>query len=116
MIKLIKVEKAEESGQIWMTTMIDAKAARIDVRADAGKIENEIGKRLVALSQAVTTNSDYDPIEQDFREYLRDDLFKHYVDILSINDYIYGARQTFIFFKENIILAGFHMVYKYYGS
>ena len=116
MIKLVKVEKAESSGQIWMTSFIDAKAAGIKVRHDAALAENEIGKRLVAQSQAVTGRRDTDEIEQEFREYLRDGLFKHYVDILSINDYIYESRQVFIQYRQNIVLAGFNMVYKYSGK
>jgi len=115
MIKLSNVETSD-SGQLWMVTHIDAKAADIHVRRDAATAENELSKRLVALSNAVNSSRDTDMIEQDMREYMREVLFRHYVDVLSINDYIYDARQAFIQYKQNVILAGFNMMYKYYGE
>lgn len=114
MIKLVNVEKAE-SGQLWLTSFIDATAAGIKVRHEAALVENEISKRFVVLSKAVADRRDTGIIEQEFREYLRDGLFKHYVDVLSINDYVYETRQAFIKYRENVILVGFNTIYKYYG-
>ncbi len=116
MIELVKAEKSENSGQLWMTIFIDAQAAGIKYRSEAARASSEIGKRLTALSEAVTGGADHGPVEQEFREYLREVLFRHYVDVIAINDFIYESRQAFIKYKENVVLAGFNMEYKYYGE
>lgn len=113
MIKLSKAEKAETTGQLYMTILIDAKAAGIINRGRKNVAEQSIGRHLVFLSQAVTAKEDTGSIEQEFKEYLCESLFKHYVDVISINDFIYNSRQTFHEYKDNIVLAGFHMMYEY---
>jgi hypothetical protein len=114
MIKLTDVEKVEAgSGQIYITVLIDAKAAEIPRKNSKGDVEREIDKRLVRLSQAVTARRDTDNVEQEFREYLKEVLFKHYMDPVAINDFIYDSRQVFIRYRENIVLAGFQISHKY---
>lgn len=113
MIKLLKAEKVETTGQIYMTILIDAKAASITSRNHKNITEKNVGQHLVRLSQVITAKRDTNTVEQEFKEYLCECLFKHYVDIISINDFIYDSKQSFSKYKDNIMLAGFHMLYEY---
>ena len=113
MIKLSKVESAETTGQIYLTIVVDAKTANIKSRECKNAAEQCIGHHLVLLSQAVTAKKHTDIIEQAFKKYLCDNLFKHYVDIISINNFIYNSREVFREYKDNIMLAGFNMTYEY---
>ena len=113
MIGLIEVEKSSSNSQIYFTIQIDAKRAVIKDSQGKGKVQNIIDKKIASFAAAVTNNKDTDPIEQGLREYLRDDLFKHYVDIISINDFIYDLKKALRTFKQNIALAGYKTSYKY---
>ena len=112
MIRLSNVEKAD-SGQIYITVLMDAKAAGILDRKMKGEVERNIDKRLVALSNSINLKRNTDLLEQEFREYLKENLFKHYFDPIAINDFVYDSREVFKRYRESIILVGFQIVHVY---
>lgn len=113
MIKLLSAKKEETNNQLYLTIQIDAKAADIISQDQKGIVGNEISKHLVILSNAITLNGNVDYIEQEFRKFLRDILFKHYVNMTSINDFIYDIKKIFVAFRDNVIMAGYSTIYEF---
>lgn len=113
MIRLAKTEKSTSSSQIYLTIQIDAKRASIRDIQKKGEVQSNIDKKLNSFAGDITCGRNTDSIEQEFREYLRYDLFKHYVDIVSINDFVYDLKITLKTFRENIGLAGYKTSYEY---
>jgi len=113
MIRLTEIERSDNNNQLYFTIRIDAKLAAIKTTSHKSEAERNINKKIAALASAVTSKQDVDPIIQDFKEYLSEYLFKHYVDIVAINEFLYNLKIMLRIFKDNIILAGYKVSFKY---
>lgn len=115
MIRLLSDEVAESSGEVCIVVSFDAKAARIEDKETKGRAQTKITRHLTLISNRINQGKSTDDLEQTFREYLRDVMFRHYVDMVSINDFLYDCVKVFTEYRENITLAGFKVDYNVYN-
>lgn len=115
MIRLLSDEVSVGSGEVCILVSFDAKAARIEDKKAKGRAQTRITRHLTLISNRINQGKSTDDLEQSFREYLRDVMFSHYVDMVSINDFVYDCRKIFTEYRENITLAGFKVDYKVYN-
>lgn len=113
MIKLVNVTLSEASSALYLKIQLDAEAADIHNQKAKAKAEQCIGKKLVTLSNAIRNGAATDGIEQGMREFFRERFFRHFVDVISINDFIYDMRVNFIKYKKNIALAGYETTFEF---
>jgi len=113
MIWLTKVEKSMHTGQIDFLVCIDAKAACIKDSPRMKVVQRDLDKRINAFTIDVRKKRDYNESEEKLKSYLCDDLFRHSVDIIAVNDFIYDLKKNTLDFSQNISLAGHSTSYIY---
>jgi len=113
MIWLTKIEKSESNNQVYFTVLVDAKYADIKDSKKKGLAQGELDKKIASLAAVVTGSGDIDPVIQEFKEYLSEDLFKRFLDMIAINDFLYDLKTAIKFLRENIVLAGYKTSYVY---
>jgi len=113
MIRLSSVTLSEASSALYLKIQLDAKSADIHTQKAKIKAEQCINKKFIKLSNAINNRDSTDGIEQGMREFFRERFFKHFVDIISINNFIYDMKINFIKYRKNIALAGYETTFEF---
>jgi hypothetical protein len=89
MIKILK-HLRKEKGLYLITTELDAKAAGITTKSEKDIIDYLLENHLIKVSD----NIENEFIVEHFKEFLIEVVFTHYVDLVSVLNYIYDIRET----------------------
>jgi len=99
------------SGHVFIGITLDASAAHLHSPSGLGRATSVLDEHIAKFSDAAIHGRTTDYIEQEFKEYLRDVLFVHYYDPVSINNFVYDLKNVFLEFSLNIVLAGYKITY-----
>ena len=88
MIKLVKEVKREQ-GLYLIVTELDAKSANINNDKKKRCVENHLVERLEDIG-----NDPCDATTKYLKEYLIERVFTHYINMISILDYVYNIRKS----------------------
>jgi hypothetical protein len=89
MIKVLK-KLRKEKGLYLIVTELNAKAADIITEYEKDVIDYRLEERLIELSDHV----DNDMVIKCLKDFLIESVFTHYVDMVSILNYIHTIRET----------------------
>jgi len=89
MIKILKLI-TKEQGICLIKTELDVKAANIETPYEKDYVDNHLEHILQKLSEDV----DNDMKVKQLKDFLTESVFTHYVDMVTVLDYIYAIRKS----------------------
>ena len=111
MIYFIKT-KQNSAGLVCFIIKIDAAAAKIENRDKKQYIESGLNIRIIRLSYEIREGLGAKS-EDDLRDFLRNELFTHYVDMNIIENFITNVKNQCVKYANDITEIGLDVLYEY---